>query len=227
MNTTVQRRRRRLVAWLPAAFVIVGSIVTAAGISLIPGATAAPVTATTTVSVNGTVGSSIAVSNGCVGSVTFGASFTSGGAAQVSPTCDVDFDTNNTVGAQLFQRDNDAAAPFFCADQNANGCADEGGTAFAFENKGAGEGALAADQFGIAVTAVAGDETPSTTWTADATPTAAEAIWHPIGAANDEGCRNDGPTTGTTCTFAYGGFPGAPQNSGNYTGTVLFTASTL
>lgn len=221
MNTTV-KRRRKLLAWLPAALVIVGSIVTAAGISLIPGATAAPVTGTTNVSVNGSVGSSIAINNGCAGSVTFGATFSSGGAGQTSPTCAISFSTNNALGAQVFQVDNDGAVPFFCI---AASCATDD---YNFDNKAAGEGALAADGFGMALAAaVAGDGTPSSTWTADATPTTAEAIWHPITDTDDEFCRNDNLTTGTTCTAAFGGVPGSPQSSGSYSGTVKFTASTL
>jgi hypothetical protein len=215
--------------------VIGGSILTAAGISFIPAAGAVPATDSDTVVVGGVVGDTISIGTACGGaSVDFTAAgdFTQGGPERVSTvTCPMSFATNDTSGAELLLKDNDSTAPFFCHAVNGCGAADD-----AFGNKGAGKGALAADQFGIALESISGatacSAAPSTacagfTEDADNDVQAGDASFYPIGAANAKACGSTAAGS-VTCTFAFGGYPNATaQNSGAYSGTVLYTANNL
>lgn len=221
-STLVQRKNRSIWAWIPAMVVVAASVITAAGISLMPSATAA----SQTVNVDATVGASLNFSPACsAGTIAFGANFTTGGPEQVSPDCAVTFDTNNALGAKLELYDNDGVAPFFC--HQANGC----GGANEFANTASTFGTLATGEFGAALESKAGAGAVAT-WSEDASGNVVlgDASFYPIAAVSGAGtevCRNNASTAGTTCTMSFAGEPKAVQNAGNYRGVAHFELTAL
>lgn len=228
------KKNRMIWAWLPALLVIVGSIVTAAGISMIPSATAA--SATGNVVVSGTVNGAINITANCGGATNFGGAgseFTPGGTERITSDCGVGFDTNNANGAELTVEDQNAA-PFFCT----GGCTGNN----TFDNQdAAGADVLAAGEFGIALESVSAGGcngagctsagTSALTIDSNTSVIAGDASFHTIPGSGSprKVCGANGPTGGTavTCTVVFGGKPKASQNSGAYSGTAVFTANTL
>lgn len=215
-------------AFLPALLLLAATIVTMAGVSLIPSATAAPSTDTETVVVGGTVDGAIsfnAVPCGGSGATTFATNFTAGGSSLVTPDCAAQFNTNNAAGAELLIVDNDGVAPFFCNDTGTTCGGDN-----EFGNQAADDAPLEADAFAVALVSIAGAGAVRTfdTNDVDTDPQPADDSWYGIDATVDKQvCRNDDPTAGTTCTIRFAGNPKAAQTSGAYQGTALLTASTL
>lgn len=217
-------------AFLPAFLLLAATIVTMAGVSLIPSATAAPATDTETVVVGGTVDGSIAfnaVACGGTGAVNFATGFAAGAgnASLTTPDCALQFNTNNAAGAELLIVDNDGTAPFFCNDLGATcGGNDE------FGNQAVDDTALEDDAFAVALVSVAGAGAVRTfdLNDSDTDPQPADPSWYGIDAlVGKQVCRNEDPTAGTTCTLRFAGNPEAAQTSGSYQGTALLTASTL
>ena len=214
-------------AWLPALLVITGSIVTAAGISLIPSATAAN---PEPVIVTGTVGATLNITPTCGGGTVALGAF-AGLEVVSNAECTMTFDTNNGNGAKLEVLDDDAVAPFFCNNGGAT-C----GLLNEFDNVGyvAAGAALGVGDFGVALESVGG-ATPTATWTVDSDTAAAsgDASFYPIepaSGANTEACRSNANTVGTDCEFEFGGEPKAAQTADigtGYQGTARFIATTL
>lgn len=219
MLTLKTMRRSKLVAWLPALLAIAATVVTAAGISLIPVATA------DTTEVRGTVTGSINFTS-CAAQTNFASNFTTtGSGGQVSPACAMSFNTNNAAGGKITIADSDGSAPFFCT----GACT--AATDLAFENVGAG-GKIDAtagmdDKFGFTVTDVSGNGSPASDLnTPTASPSTGSAIWYPVGTEQTI-CHSTASTTGTNCAIKFGAEPSGSQQAGLYTGTALLTAATL
>lgn len=227
-------RRSRAVAWIPAAMVVTASAMTVAGVSLVPGATAA-----SSVAVTGVVAPSISTNPALSATCTTPAdqlltSFAS--AFDATNGCTVTFDTNDPDGAEVVfdNQANDAA--FLCNDKDGGGigvraCADGSIT-----DAGATPEAIDANQAGLALTALGGTApaagtgvgtiaafNANTAGVADA----ADLIWVGIDAGRQL-CSTPDPTAGTTCTFMVGARgAGANQAAGTYRGTVDLTAQAL
>lgn len=219
-------RRQKVVAFTPALVVLGITALTASGMSVVPGATAA-----NTVTASGTVTKTMSVpldtaDGNCaaqsVGDFTDGAFRTSVG------TCMVTFATNSTAGAAVTIRDNDSTAPFFCT----AACTDASNNSLGGPSA-LGPEALGNDQFGVAVQAVGGSPTPTAgsefAVDPDGVPTAAELIWGPVGTTDLTICATSSETTANnTCTlrFAVDG-QGSTQTAGTYNGTVYLNATPL
>jgi hypothetical protein len=243
MRTNDKRRRGKALFWLPTAVVLVASIAVAAGISLMPSATAASQSGTVTI--GGTVDASIAFSAVCAdvtnpfaGSVTFGANFAPGSAAQVTPTCPLTFQSNDDSELSIEDSAAADANPFFCT--GTCGTDQEN-----FDNVAAGPSALpASDGFGgILNVAAAGTNAcdagcatgAGAGWTAAAggSGDTGDGQFYPVpelGSA-DKICGSSGSTGAgsVTCTIRFGGVPGLAGNqlTGSYAGTANVTVATI
>jgi hypothetical protein len=228
------KKNKMFLAWLPALLVIVASIVTAAGISLIPAATAA--TDSENVVVSGTVNGAVSITQACGNATNFGGAgneFTPGGTERITSDCAVGFDSNNANGVSLTVQDSNAA-PFFCTGT----CG--GNDEFANQNHALGD-VLAVGEFGIALESVSAGGCVAAACTSNAgtdmladtntTVVAGDDSFHaiPASGAPRKVCGTNASTGGTpvNCTVVFGGEPKAAQNSGSYTGTAVFTATTL
>ncbi|MCW2927966.1 MAG: hypothetical protein JWM86_1934 [Thermoleophilia bacterium] len=219
-------RSRKFIAFIPAMVVMGVVAITASGLSIIPGAGAA-----STLSVTGNVTAGMSISpdtaSACGGGSTVPIGDFSAGTPIVAGTgCTVTFATNSVNGANVTIDDVDAA-PFFCT----GACTAASNLSVENVAAAAGGSALGDDNFGVALTAVAGTPAPvaGTNFTVDATPTAAESIWAPVAAAPSNFCQTSAVTTATqSCSirFAADG-QGATQTAGSYAGTanVLATAN--
>jgi hypothetical protein len=227
------KNKKAFLAWLPALLVIVGSIVTAAGISLLPAATAA--TDNDTLNVTGSVGSSINVSD-CGAAVSFDSSFTAGGAAQATTAdCTVSMDTNAFNGAKLDVLNNNAA-PFFCNNSHGTCGGNNEFSDVGYDANAGGSTAttLGAGEFGAALESTTANNL-SGGWTADADADvqASDDSFYPVqpaASAQTIGCSNNTSTAGVDCVFEFGAQPKAAQNSDSgagYQGTVNFLATSL
>ena len=222
--STKSHKRGKFLAWVPAAMVLAVTVATVAGISLIPTAGALP---SASVNVTGTVTGTIDFTADCGPTLvggggpagSFPANFTSGGAGQISSDCTMSYTTNNITGGVIAVKDFDAG-PFFCT----TGCAVASSTAF--ENAAAGPVALGADSFGFTLKSKTADATTNIN-AADAAPALTTAEWYPVLPADTSICHTlVNNTADTSCTIVFGGKPGTPQNSGAYSGTAVFTATT-
>ncbi|MCW2961343.1 MAG: hypothetical protein JWM90_1730 [Thermoleophilia bacterium] len=234
-------KRTKLIAFVPALVVIGITAFAASGASIITGATAASSigvggSVTTSITTNPTVDGSVG-GTGCA-SETIGTTFAN--ASGVSDGCQITFSSNGGNGAEVRFENAETAAgqieAFFCADADGAGPGTRTCTAPAgrLEDRPAAPGALAADQFGIALRAVAGDGGTPTAGAgvaaADASPLAGDLIWVgvPANGASAQLCHSTAPnTTGTTCDFVFGGYGAgtASQGSGDYTGTLNVTTT--
>jgi len=232
------KNKRMIWAWLPALLVLVGSIVTAAGISLMPSASAA----SGSVDITGTVTGDISFSNVCNDTTNpfNGTALNIGSFAPNDPAavvgngagaagCEVTFASNDD--AELLVADSTPATAFFC--KAATTCL--GADNFANEN---GNGTMEADEFAIGL-----ESTSGTNACNSGCATGSGAGYAPLVAAGSPGLADDtgwkpvtgkicgatASTSGVTCDLAFAARPGGTgnQNQGSYAGTANFTANTI
>lgn len=221
-----RKRGKAALAWLPAMFTVGAGIVAALGISLVPSATSAPVTATTTVNVTASVGQEVHISNGCAGAVTYGSSLATSDPSTDLGNCTFTFGTNNASPlATLSVRNTNGSAPFFCK-RSTPGNPTTACTAPAaekFTDHVGANTALADGEFGGKI-AVAGDATGCTLagWTAGATN------FNPIGTAATNVCTQNAMGTDATYKVTFGANPqasGAGSAAVTYEGQATATAT--
>lgn len=233
-----RKRVARLLAFGPAVIMVCVTAFVASGASIVGGATAA-----STVGVSGSVSSTFSTDPGLTGCADETlTSFASAFAA--SNGCQISFTSNNATGAEVVFDNNNTGVgqseAFFCSD------ADGAGTTYTrscstdasrLENLVGKGNAIAADTFGLALTAVGGGGSSLTTSAgsgvsaADATPLATDLIWAGVpaqGAAVQLCSLAEPNSTTSTCDFVFGGQgEGATQGAGDYTGTLRLTAQLL
>lgn len=233
-------KRTRLLAFLPAAIVIGVVAGTAAGISIIPSATAADLEVTGSVDATistpatppggqtGAAGTcnSVTPTGGSAASFAITAGWES--AAVVTGACSVNFGSTNGQ-IQLTYQNANAGSAFYC---NHPGGGARDCTA-GVDNVGNVDvnGQIDANEFGISVHSTMTNAVPGTGFVGNDTPTAGANIWRPIpnNASPAQLCRSSAAGDGT-CIFHLGvrGKGANPlQNNGNYSGRLQLTAAQL
>lgn len=233
-----RNRTMKFLAFAPAALAIGVTAMTAAGGSLVSGATAA-----STVTVGGNVASSLSAdptidggtgTTGCASETlgTFAATFAS------SDGCEISFSSNSVSGSEVvFENDTVGDARFFCADPPGAAVRDCTPDSGSLDDAPAGPAAIAngSDSFGIALmglNSVTPADVPlrgSAMAAPNAAPGGTDPVWVGIpleGAAGVQLCRMAGAntTSPSRCQFKFGGSGDAAQGAGTYTGTLRLTA---
>lgn len=222
-------RRKTALAWLPAVLTIGAGIVAALGISVVPAATSAPVTASQTVNVTASVGQEVHNSNSCGGAITYGGTLATSDPSTDLGNCTFTFGTNNASPlATLNIKSTHATDPFFCkrATPGNPTTACTAPAAEKFTNHVGANTALADGESGGKL-AVAGDATGCATagWTAGATN------FNPITTAGTNVCTQSAMGTDATYKVTVGANPqaaGAGSAAVTYEGqiTAIATAGT-
>ena len=223
-------KKTRFLAFLPAAIAVGLTVVVASGISLIPGATAASTVGVTgSVATSGSADPDISAGD-CADDGTNESLALFNAGAVVTDGCEMTFYTNNALGASvMFSNDFGAEAAFFCNDLDTAAGVQVGTRSCATATNRvadvASNSAIGADSFGLALKRAnggGGNNEGSGVEAADATPTAAEAIWYPITGVAAQLCDTSSPNDGSTlatCGFAFGGQgKGGTQSAGDYYG---------
>lgn len=226
--------RKRLLAFLPAA-VLIGVVAgVAAGISVIPSATAADVTVTGSVAatldipattdpgntggIDGATGTAGCTAAGADATLAIASGWES--AARLTGGCLINFGSS-TGQAELTYANGNVAGPFWC--NHPGGGARACGTVNEVADLPVGSNsALAVNTFGIAVSGSPTNAIAGAGFVEDATPTAGESIWRgiPANSSPTQLCATSASTTGS-CQFNLGvrGKGAVPtQNNGSYDG---------
>lgn len=218
-------KHNRVLAWIPAASVLGLSLLTVAGISLIPAAGATHsggVNDHADVTITAEVSPQIDITPNCAAaaSTTIPALTSGGGALTTTGDCSMDYSTNNATGAHLNVLDNRVdTLPAFC---KVGDCAT---TASQFNDQGIAGAALADGSFGATLMSVAGSA--ANVWTVNnSTPSIAGAsAWYALAEAAGVGtraCNAPASTSSAICNFRFGADSKAVQNSGSYNALVRF-----
>lgn len=237
-------KRKRLLAFLPAALIVGVVAGTAAGISIIPSATAANVEVTGSVdaSINVGAGTPTAGQTGAGGSCnsvapTGGAAasfaITSGWetTATVTGACSITFGASNGQIQLTYRNANTDNSGYFYCNQPGGGarsCA----AGVDRVSQVAPNTSIGTDEFGIAVRSTMSNAVPGTGFVGDDAPLATDPIWRPIpdnSAPAEQLCLTSAAGDGS-CDFHFGvqGKGAAPlQNNGNYSGRLELTAAQL
>lgn len=231
--------RAKLLAFAPALLAIGATAFVASGVSLVPGATAS------TVSVSGTVTTSLAsdptipVDTGCPGAsggtsataTAFPAGWEStpsfiGGSTTTK--CTIQFE-GNTRAEVLFKNDFAGDAKSFCNDPDGAGAAARSCASGGVSDVGGGGTLTGSDQFGIALSALSGPAAAGASMAAPAASNASANMWRPVptnAAAGTRLCATAAANVGTPalCSFALGvNGTGGTQPSGTYSAVINFT----
>lgn len=234
-------KRTKLFAFTPALVVIGITAMTASGVSVVSGATAAStVGLSASVAAAGSSDPDVSA-GGCDGDGAASAEvrellptgFES--SLQMTDGCTLTFWTNNAKGATVLYANALAGAAFLCVDPSYGTVPTDRkcdpNTSLA-NVPAAGAIANGTDKFGIALTATptgGGGVVNGTGATATPvlTPTATDAVWYPVTATAQELCKTGTSNTSTTlanCMFKLGGSGEGPtQGAGTYYGRAQLT----